>query len=207
MRRTIHKALLVAGGALALAGQARANTISVGSNPSTVPDGPNFKWTYAASLLNGKVRTGEGLITIYDFAGFVPGSAFSSDPNWTFSSNVTGTTPSDLAPVGNLFDDLSIPNLTWMYTGPELISPNTSISVPLGTFGADSTLSASILDKYVTQDRSNPSDAAPDGAVSGSFGSTDVPVNRQVPDSGSSVMLLGLALLGLGGLARKSALA
>ena len=48
-------------------------------------------------------------------------------------------------------------------------------------------------------------DAAADGAVSGSFGSTDVPIQRVVPDGGSSVILLGLALLGLGGFAcRKS---
>ena len=209
MGKKLPKTLMMGCGALGLflgqiPGEAVANTISVGSNPTTVPDGANFKWTYSAALLNGKVRAGEGLVTIYDFRGFVSGSA-TAPLGWSFSSNGTGTTPGDLGPVGNLFDDSGIPNLTWTYTGSEKINLSSSTTVDLGSFSADSTLSDSGLDKYVTQDRSLPSDAAADGAVSGSFGSTDVPIQRVVPDGGSSVILLGLALLGLGGFAcRKS---
>src|SRR5437016_9239425 len=96
----LPKIIAVSCGALALAlAQPQANTISVGSNPSTVPDGSNFKWTYTASLLNGQLRAGEGIITIYDFRGYVSGSAF-APANWTFSSSLVGTTPADLAPVG-----------------------------------------------------------------------------------------------------------
>ncbi len=207
MGTKLPKIIVVSCGALALAlGQAQANTISVGANPSTAPDGANFKWTYTASLLNGQLRAGEGIITIYDFRGYVGGTAF-APADWSFSSSLVGTTPADLAPVGVLFDDPTIPNLTWSYTGANVGSPNTSSPVSLGSFGADSTLSDSDLDKYVTQDRSNPSDAAPNGALSGSFGSTDVPVQRvqQVPDGGSSMILLGMALLGLGGMVRRKA--
>ena len=204
----MHKIAMISCTALALLqGRAGANTVTVGAAPTVAPDGANFKWTYSASLFNGKIRVGEGLITIYDFEGFVPGTAFGPS-GWAFSSSPSGTTPTDLGVIGTLYDDPTLPNLTWTYVnGPELASANTSTAVLLGSFGADSTKVDGDLDKYVTRDRSNPSDAAPDGALSGSFGSTDVPIdiNRRlaIPDGGSSVMLLGLALVGLGGLARK----
>ena len=184
MRQRIFKILSVCCGALALfEGRAQANTITIGANPTRVSDGVNFKWTYTASLFNGKVRTGEGMITIYDFDGFIPGTAF-APPGWTFSSSPVGTTPTDLADVQSLFDDAGVPNLTWVYSGPEIVSPNLSTVVSLGNFGADSSIPLLAPDAYVTRDRSNPSVAAPDGAISGSFGSTSVPNREGVTGGG-----------------------
>ena len=185
---------LVAGGALALLGtQAQANTITVG-NQSHIGN----TWTYQASYSNGNVNGGEGLITIYDFAGYVAGSGSASNPLWVFSSANLGVSPADLLAVQGVFDDPSIPNLTFQYTGPDL--PGVAgVQIPLGTFQADSTFVPATTDGYVTQDRAL---AASGGGLAGSFGTVQVPLTQNVPDSGATLALLGLGLVGIGALRR-----
>jgi hypothetical protein len=71
--------------------------------------------------------------TIYDFVGYVAGSATSSDPRWTFSSSNLGINP----PYRVHVDDPTVPNLTWTFN-PQ--SPFDFISGPtsLGQFSVDS---------------------------------------------------------------------
>ncbi|CAN5597477.1 hypothetical protein BH20VER1_BH20VER1_10080 [soil metagenome] len=69
--------------------------------------------------LDQEVRTGN-YFTIYDFAGFVPGSA-TQPAGWLFSSSLIGVTPPTVLPN----DDPGIFNLTWTYVGTTtLIGPD-----------------------------------------------------------------------------------
>ena len=76
--------------------------------------------------------------TIYDFAGYVPGTGTVTAPgvgtstsNWTITSSNSGVTPSGLTPT----DNSSVPNLTFTYNGPTIPSGQ----LTLGNFSADST--------------------------------------------------------------------
>jgi len=74
--------------------------------------GSNFQWNYSVNVtLDQQVRTGD-FFTIFDFAGFVPGSAMQPE-GWLFSSSLIGLTPPTVLPQ----DDPGIFNLTWTYVG------------------------------------------------------------------------------------------
>jgi hypothetical protein len=79
------------------------------------PDGEKFRWTYAIVLPTDSRLTTGNYFTIYDFAGFVPGSNF-EPADWSFSSQLLGITPTGVVPS----DDPTLPNLTWTYTGPTI---------------------------------------------------------------------------------------
>ena len=147
------------------------------------PNGSNYTFTYDASVTNvQKVKTGD-YFTIYDFYGFVPGTNF-QPTGWTFSTALVGPTPPNVNPT----DDPNVINLTWTYTGPDLIGPQ-----DLGLFGADSTLSgvhdtdfAALATKY---DPGKPDNGTPVSNV----GTTGAPA--PVPEPGF-VQLGGLLAMG-----------
>jgi hypothetical protein len=99
---------------------------------SVTPEGGMYRFTYAIVLpTDAQLRPGD-YFTIYDFDGFVPGSASSSGSpfasDWTFSSAKTGPTPAMTEPT----DNPAIDNLTWAYNGPVIGSQQTG----LGNFWA-----------------------------------------------------------------------
>lgn len=99
---------------------------------SVTPSGGMYRFTYAIVLpTDAQLRPGD-YFTIYDFDGFVPGSASASGSplsgDWTFSTAKTGPTPARTNPT----DSASIDNLTWTYTGPVVGDKQTG----LGNFWA-----------------------------------------------------------------------
>lgn len=89
-----------------------------------------YLWNYGISgdsseqLVSGNYATCMGgvacgtFFTIYDFKGFVPGSA-AAPANWTVTVMPTGLTPG-----GQLVaDDPTFVNLVFQYVGPTVISP------------------------------------------------------------------------------------
>jgi hypothetical protein len=187
----IRRALPLMGAALlvSLGGLSRADIIP---NLSTVTaHGSNFTWTYSASLTNDETLQSGNFFTIYDFAGYVPGTNF-QPANWVFSSANVGKTPSRVTPV----DDPTIPNLTWTYTGPN-VGPG---PVDLGFFGADSTFSNTKIGDFAAEAIKYAPGKPGNGKPVDNVGSVGVPTghNNVIPEAGSLLLLLpGLAPLGV----------
>lgn len=81
----------------------------------------NYLWSYSVTLQSGyQLRNGD-FFTIYDFAGYIPGTAsiLSFVGPWSISVSNVGTTPPSVVP----FDDPNIPNLTFTYMGTSTINP------------------------------------------------------------------------------------
>jgi hypothetical protein len=112
----------------------------------------NWTWTYHVELDNAQQLDSTGaipgavsgsmgvltsqykdFITLFDFAGFIPGSNF-QPANWLFQSLNVGSTPGDV----NIVDNPNLPNLTWVYTGPLLTGPvseNNGLGCPFRSIG------------------------------------------------------------------------
>ena len=139
---------------LALAGSARAS-IAVGT-PTVTGSASDYTWTYdvqlgagesAASVPNGACSgssspiCGGTFFTIYDFVGYIPGSA-AAPANWSVSVQLTGYTPSGVTPS----DSAAIVNLTFYYTGSGITG-----AADLGSFSAHSTDESSATGTYTYQ--------------------------------------------------------
>jgi hypothetical protein len=79
---------------------------------STSPTGSNFTWNYTTNVTVDQMVQHGDFFTIYDFGSFVSGSNI-QPANWSFSSALTGTNPSNVI----VTDNPSLLNLTWVYTG------------------------------------------------------------------------------------------
>ncbi len=129
----------------------------------------------------------QGFVTIYDFAGYVDGSAL-APADWTFASAPIGKTPPLIAPQDNPITE----NLTWTYTGAAPIGSGLGGgTINLGVFSAVSSLSGLRLDDYSTQATSDVNDQAV------RFASQTV-VPSAVPEPSVVVLTGAAALLGLG---------
>ena len=118
-------------GLLAIAGTAFIAKGSIGlEEPSITGSNGSFTWNYSGTIFQGETITTGSFFTIYDFGSFTPGSA-SEPAGWSFSSDPSGL---GKTPVGTptVKDDPNILNLTWMYTGPNIVGNNTIGN--LGTF-------------------------------------------------------------------------
>lgn len=173
----------VAGALFGFAGisaPARAGLLPV--NTSINPESGNFRWTYAIVLPSDvQIRTGD-YFTIYDFAGYVPGTN-NQPAGWNFSTHLTGTTPGGVLPT----DDPTLPNLTWTYAGA-----NQTGQSGLGNFWAVSTYSTATTSNFTARSH-NATYGIPDSNIT----TTDVPVNVPGPPSVPEPTTLLLAGLGL----------
>src|ERR1041385_6911732 len=140
-------ALAGAAGACLLALHAPASADIIPQFVSATPSGSNFLWSYTATLTSEqflKASTGPkdpgSYFTIYDFAGYVSGSATTPNANWVFSSANLGVTPGDVS----VIDNPLLPNLTWKYVGP--VTGHGPIN--LGTFTAKSIFDDETLVDY-----------------------------------------------------------
>jgi hypothetical protein len=204
MTRLIKSVLLTGTVAMSMlamgTGAARADIVPTLTSITSNGDG-TFTWDYDAELNAAQNVVNGDFFTIYDFAGFVPGSALAPSSAWSFSSASMGVTPTPLLPLINLpggIPDTALPNLTWTYLPA---NPNTIISgaADLGTFSAISKYSAIATSAFSGQGTEKAGPTA--GSKVDNFGWEATPA---VPEPCTMALLgLGAAPL-LGGLRRRS---
>ena len=188
----VRKTWLVRLFTAAVATVALAGTANAGLLPTNVqvdPEAGNFRWTYAIVLPTDMKLQSGNYFTIYDFAGYVPGSE-SAPAGWSFSAAKVGLTP----PLVNPADDPTLWNLTWKYTGATQFG-----QVGLGNFWAASTFQNRASDSFTGQ-----TNRASDGLLDSNITSTDVPFGTVTPPPPGvpepatlALAALGLPLIGL----------
>jgi hypothetical protein len=187
-----------------------ANIIPTGS--AVTGTGP-FLWTYNFQLSSDQdVHSGAppavnpvpqdnanagSFLTLYDFAGYIPGSC-AGPLGWTCTAQLLGYTPSDVSPI----DDPMIPNLTWTYTSGATLS-GAPDGLDLGIFSAETTSDTSGVVSYAARAVKNNGDTA--GSIADNVGTTRGPVALQSVPEPASIVLATAALGLLGWTSRRKA--
>jgi hypothetical protein len=171
-------AALAVTAALASAPATRAGMLPVSF--SVTPEGGNYRFNYGIVLTTDTFIKPGDYFTIYDFAGFVPGSASQPD-GWVFSTSTVGKTPGDTTPN----DDPGLPNLTWTYQGAQIDG-----QLGLGNFMASSVFGGFEFDSFTAR-----TNRVVDGRVDHNITDTQVPVPGPGPATPEPATL---ALAGLG---------
>jgi len=188
---------LLSAAAMFIGAAASADIIPV-FNVSTPTGGGGCEFSYNVSIASGsKVETGN-YFTIYDFNGYVAGSAF-APADWSISVQNTGITP----PTQSVTDDAGVENITFTYTGAAtLVGPINPVG-GVGAFGAESTLcDEKPLGQYASHTQKNNPGHADNGTDQENNGFLVTPA--AVPET-SSLMLLVPGLVPLGIMLRRRA--
>lgn len=186
-RLRIARWILAAVALVTAVGSARAGLLP--TQVTVQPDSGNFRWTYAIVLPTDMKLQSGNYFTVYDFAGYIPGTAAGPDSNWTVSVQNTGVTD----PLLNPIDDPNVPNLVFKYTGPTIPAGQ----LGLGNFIAFSTFQGRKDTSFTAQ-----TNRTSDGLLDSNITSTDAPVGSDVKPPSvpepATLLLAGLGLPALG---------
>jgi hypothetical protein len=187
---------LAAVAAIALTSSAQASVIPF--LDSVGVDGSNFKFSYTGQLAPDQGVTNGSELVIVDFAGYVPGTVFSSLAN--VSASVSNTLPSGLLLNPGFTDNPTIPDLVFTYTGPDFHTsggPFPAIT-NFGGLSADSTFGKMGVGSFSAMAVTNV------GALSGTdaFNVGQVNVPSDVPEPATWAMML-IGFFGLGAMLRQ----
>lgn len=155
---------------------------------SVVPDGDHYRYTYGVVLTSDSTLHTGDYFTVYDFAGYIEGSAASPD-GFSAGTARSGATPNHIFPV----DDPTLPNLTWTYNGPEIAVGQ----LGLGNFSAISEYGSTTTGFFVSLTHRQV-----DGRPEGNVTDTDIPIPMGPPcdtPEPTTLVLSALALSCAGG--------
>jgi len=171
------------------------------------PSGSNFTWSYNLALgPNGELNasgvdvvpgsSGPDYFTIYDFNGYVAGTAF-APVDWTISVQNVGITPVGVTPP---VDNPTVANITFTYTGGEIVGPASFIG-GIDAFGADSTVGSPNAGGAFSYQNRKDNPGKPDDDKR-NYGAGSLTTPAAVPET-SSLMLLVPGLVPLGIMLRR----
>jgi hypothetical protein len=92
-----------------------------------------FSWAYDAQLVagtnGGELDSGD-FFTIYDVGGITGASDVSAPAHWTITTQLLGIDPPNVAPP----DDPNILNVTFTYTGTQILTSGSDVDLATGAF-------------------------------------------------------------------------
>lgn len=184
MRRRTPGQIALAGWLLfAVTGQIQAGLIPAAV--TVTPDGGDFRYKYNIQLPSDyRVKSGD-FFTIYDFHGYT-GAPTVQPPGWTFSITPTGEFPPRIL----LPDDPTVPNMTWTYEGPDLVTAGS-----IGIFEILSSFGPHSVDTYFASQAHL--DVSGRANTNWTFVSAPDPITPDAPEP-TSLALLGLAIPAVG---------
>lgn len=192
--------VLAAVAAVALTGPAHASIIPILG--SVTADGSDFKFNYTGRLEGTEgVKAGNQLV-IVDFAGYVPGSVFSTLAD--VSASTSASLPAGLLLAPGVLDSAAIPDLVFTYTGADFHTTGGPYPgwTDFSGIGALSTIGTVQGGSYSSVTVKNFPQL--EGSPVFTEGQVNVPGIGAVPEPATwAMMLLGFA--GLGGLLRRRA--
>lgn len=150
--------------------------------------GGAFTWSYDATTTSSQSVNQGDYFAIMDFKGFT--GAHSEPDGWTFSTSLSGPTPTGLI----VKDDPTASNLIWTYTGTGSSGP----LADLGQFSANSTIGTQGLGTF--EALATRTDGINAGSKISNVGPGTVPVSLTppIPAGGEVPEPTALAVLGLG---------
>ena len=188
----MRSAMFAAVAAIALTSSAQASVIPFLNNVTA--DGSNFKFSYTGQLSPDEGVMNGSKLVIVDFAGYVPGTVFSTLAN--VSASVSNTLPTGLLINPGFTDNPTIPDLVFTYTGPNFQTsggPFPAITNFSG-LGADSTLGGNVAGSFSVMAVRNVGSLA--GTADFNVGEVNVP--SAIPEPATwAMMLTGFFGLGL----------
>ena len=137
-------------------------------NVTVAQEGANYRYSYDAVLTSDSVLRQGDYFTIFDFAGFVPGSQ-AAPVGFDFSSEYVGPTP----PKVDAVDSPMLPNLTWTFVGHEQVVGQSFFA----SFSAVSTYSGTRTGDFSAQTHTQS-----DGTLESNITETSTPVPCHVPE-------------------------
>jgi hypothetical protein len=187
-------------GVLVLALAFSANADIIPSKIDVTTSGPTYTWDYMAHLTtdeslnplatsnltscsNAPCSPPGTFFTIYDFAGYVPGSIAATAAGWGASTQLVGKTPQNISPV----DSPTVTNLIFTYTGAMLAGP-----LDIYGFSAQSTFNTVGAGTYSTQATKNVIGELA-GTTDQNFGNVEIPVSP-TPEPGYMLLLISAAI-------------
>jgi len=175
--------------ALAGAPAARAGLLPVSF--TVTPEAGNTRFTYGVVLTTDAYIQAGDFFTVYEFAGFIPGSNVQPD-GWSFQAGV-GKTPPNTTPVS----DPNLPNLTWVYEGKDKLvgqlglgNFSAATTLPNFDFGSFTAQTHRQVDDHIDHNITDTQVPIPDSSGGGGGGNTPEPATL-------ALMGIGLPLVGV----------
>lgn len=190
----MKKLFAIAAAVVAVSAAAHASNIPVMTNVTA--SGSDFNFHYLTALAPDQGLTSGDRLVIIDFTGYVPGSVYSTNANWTAS--VASTLPSGLLLLPGVTDKASVADLIFTYIGPDYQvggGPYADQTNYLG-LGALSSFSKIVTGSFSAEAIKN--SGFTQGSVTYNVGSVAVP---GVPEASTWAMLL-VGVFGIGGALR-----
>ncbi|MEX2300946.1 MAG: VPDSG-CTERM sorting domain-containing protein [Bryobacterales bacterium] len=196
MRRIFERSVLLSGVVLILNSvSADANTIS----PNFVSFTAGTSITYNADLASGQMHAGDGF-TIYDIWEYGGIDSIVSAYGWTVTAQAVGT---PLATPGTLTTDyVSATNVTFQYDGV-LGSIETAGQLDLGLFTLLTGSTVEGVDEWLSNDHLYTEGGSTGDGAEAPIQQAFITVPGNVPDGGSTAVLLGSVLCAFGMLRRR----